>query len=244
MSDICQICGAPAEIGQRDQHGILAPYCAEHAPSELLPATTPAPGTHSLRYDAMCRAIDACHRVDEVKELRNQAKAFEEYARQAQNTEAERKACEIRLRAERRAGEFSAAMEKRQGSRTDQLSSAAIQSKKQQLEQAGISRVQASQWERLADIPQDHFEAMLGGADKPTTSGMIRQTTPPKPNPVSDDALWLWGRLRDFDSKILRRGPANVLSTMTPEMLNDVHTLAPRVAEWLKRVGSLNVIEF
>jgi hypothetical protein len=29
-----------------------------------------------------------------------------------------------------------------------------------------------------------------------------------------------------------------VLSTMTPSMLDDVHTLAPRVAAWLKKIGT------
>jgi hypothetical protein len=53
------------------------------------------------RYEAMCRAIEAAYKVDEVKDIRDQAIALEVYARQAHNTEAERKACEIRLRAER-----------------------------------------------------------------------------------------------------------------------------------------------
>jgi len=52
-----------------------------------------------VRYDAMCRAIDAAFEVDEVKEIRDQALAFEVYSRQARNIEAERRACEIRLRA-------------------------------------------------------------------------------------------------------------------------------------------------
>jgi hypothetical protein len=52
----------------------------------------------------MCRAIEAAYKVDEVKDIRDQAIALEVYARQAHNTEAERKACEIRLRAERKAG--------------------------------------------------------------------------------------------------------------------------------------------
>jgi hypothetical protein len=55
-----------------------------------------------LRYDAMCRAIEAAYKVDEVKDIRDQAIALETYARQAHNVEAERQACEIRLRAERK----------------------------------------------------------------------------------------------------------------------------------------------
>ena len=59
-----------------------------------------------IRYDAMCRAIADAYEVDEVKDLRDKALAIEIYARQARNTEAERQACEIRLRAERKCGQF------------------------------------------------------------------------------------------------------------------------------------------
>jgi spore cortex formation protein SpoVR/YcgB (stage V sporulation) len=66
--------------------------------------------TQLVRYDAMCRAIEACHSVDEVKQIRDQALALATYAQQAHNTDAERKATEIRVRAERRAGELLRSM--------------------------------------------------------------------------------------------------------------------------------------
>ena len=69
--------------------------------------------TALIKYDAMCVAIDVCHRVDEAKEIRNQAAMLKEYARQAGNHDAERKLAAIRVRAERKAGELSAALEKR-----------------------------------------------------------------------------------------------------------------------------------
>ena len=59
-----------------------------------------------IRYDAMVLAIAECHQVDEVKDLRDKAVALKMYFKQARNTEAERKAADIRLRAERRAGEL------------------------------------------------------------------------------------------------------------------------------------------
>lgn len=59
-----------------------------------------------VRYQAMCTAIAECHRVDEATDIRDKARALEVYYQQANNTEAERKAIDIRLRAERRAGEL------------------------------------------------------------------------------------------------------------------------------------------
>src|SRR5580765_3062392 len=68
-----------------------------------------------IRYDAMCHAIDKAFEVDEVKDIRDRALALETYSRQARNTENERKACEIRLRAERKAGKLLSTMEKAKG---------------------------------------------------------------------------------------------------------------------------------
>jgi hypothetical protein len=56
--------------------------------------------------------------TDEAKEIRDKARALEVYAKQAQNREAERKAAEIRIRAERRAGQLLKEM-KDNGQRED-----------------------------------------------------------------------------------------------------------------------------
>ncbi len=37
--------------------------------------------TALVKYDAMCRAIDHAYQVDEVKDIRDKALAFEAYAR-------------------------------------------------------------------------------------------------------------------------------------------------------------------
>jgi transcriptional regulator with XRE-family HTH domain len=207
---------------------------ASHTPG-LQARTSPM-----ARYDAMCLAIEAAYEVDEVKEIRDQAIVLEIYARQAHNVEAERRACEIRLRAERKAGKLSAELARSPGGRPGKTSPRMGRvSKAEALHKAGVSPKQAENWEKLAAVPEQEFEAALADRTvKTTTNGIIRAHVAPKRNPVSTEALWLWGTLRDFERDgLLAKEPVEILSTMTPSMLDDVHALAPRVAAWLRRIG-------
>jgi hypothetical protein len=89
------------------------------------------------------------------------------YARQAKNTEAEQQACEIRLRAERKAGQLLRDMEKLKG-RPQKASTDT------RLSDVGVSYDQSSKWQKLADVPDDSFEAALTDLrETPTTAGII-----------------------------------------------------------------------
>jgi hypothetical protein len=196
--------------------------------------------TQLVRYDAMCHAIAEAYAVDEVKDIRDKARALEIYHRQARNTEAETKACEIRLRAERRCGQLLAEREMakgllKQGQELPQSHGATTET----LDDLGISKTQSSRWQKLAAIPEDEFEATFGQGVRPTTSGIIAAHTEvkPKSNPVDDRALWLWGRLLDFERMgILDADPNYLLSTMLEHMHGTTLELAPIVAEWLGRL--------
>jgi len=59
-----------------------------------------------VKYDAACRALAEAHAIDEVKDIRDRAKAIAAYAKQAGNLEMEIQASEIRFRAERQMGEM------------------------------------------------------------------------------------------------------------------------------------------
>jgi hypothetical protein len=190
-----------------------------------------------VRYDAMCHAIAAAYQIDEVKDIRDKAIALEVYARQARNTEAERQACEIRLRAERKAGQLTAKLPTARGERTD-LTSSHGATKFDALAEAGISPDQASKWERLGGIPDDVFETALHDG-KPTTNGIISAYAPsPERDALKTKALWLWGRLQDFEREgLLEERPADLLAVMSDHMRATTLALSPRVIEWL---GGLN----
>lgn len=192
-----------------------------------------------VRYDAMCRAIEACHSVDEVKQIRDKALALATYAHQAQNTEAERKATEIRLRAERKAGEILIEMKER-GERQKpgeyQKSSDTILAPT--LSELGISPDQSSKWQQLAVVPDHQFESALRDpATKPSTKGILRNGKPEPQERMDPDALWIWGRLRDFErDRITDRDPEELVEAMTEPMKADICRILPSVRAWLREL--------
>jgi|SRR5580765_2025667 len=196
-----------------------------------------------VRYDAMCKAIEACHSVDEVKQIRDKALALAKYAEQAKNTEAERKATEIRLRAERKAGELLSGM-KQTGSRVSDNGSnrGVAQDDTPTLSDLGISRDQSSKWQQLAAVPDHQFESALRDpAAKPSTKGIIRNGKPEPQQRMDEDALWIWGRLRDFErDRITDREPAELIEAMTEPMRADVRRILPSVRAWLRELQERN----
>ena len=190
-------------------------------------------------YDSMVLAIDRCYQVDEVKDLRDKAMAFETYAKQAKNVEAERKAIEVRIRAERRAGELLADMERSPISKGGDVKSESalhaenpISEYAQTLTNGNISPSQAHRWQKLAEMPRVDFENKLQDPlVRPTTAGLLNAD---KPRQAPDDALWLWGRLRDFEREGYFDTDVNeIVGKMSNALQSDARRIAPRLIEWL-----------
>lgn len=210
--------------------------------------------TQLIRYDAMCQAIIACHSVDEVKDIRDQAMAIQIYQRQARNIDAEKKACEIRLRAERRCGQLLKEREMAKGAQGSGSNQHEVRSQlataPETLSDLGISKTQSSRWQKLAAIPEEDFEATFAGPAKPTTTGILaahRAASAPPPvvdvvgetprRPVEPKALWLWGRLLDFEREgIVTADPEVLYDSMLPHMKEATLELSPVVCAWLERL--------
>jgi hypothetical protein len=112
----------------------------------------------------MCRAIAAAHSVDEVKDIHDKALAIEIYSRQARNIENEKRAIEIRIRAERRCGELLKEIkgQLKQGNelpRSDGATTATLLRPRHQ--QRSTFR-----WQKLAAVPPDEFETTFARPEK------------------------------------------------------------------------------
>jgi hypothetical protein len=196
-------------------------------------------------YDAMLTAIAECARVDEVKDIRDKAAALQIYYRQARNLEAEKEAADVRLRAERRVGELLKDLARapagdRKSERSVSADGTLIEPSPygETLAANGMSRQQAHRFQALAEVPQEEFDLALASGPA-TTAGIhardrLRNAGEPDLATVTNKALWLWGRLRDFErERYLAEDPEVLFAGMTALMRADVIRLAPLVGAFL-----------
>lgn len=124
------------------------------------------------KYDAARYALSAAVKVDEVKDIRDKAAAMAAYARQAQDKELLQWATEIKVRAERRAGEMMRDTEKNKGSKGQLLgrdSSGGTmmlppENNTPTLADMGISKNESSRWQKLAAVSDEKFEEAVAAA--------------------------------------------------------------------------------
>ncbi len=128
--------------------------------------------TALVKYEAARQALAEAHTFDEVKQLRNKAEAMRAYAFQAGDHEFAFWAGEIKLRAERKAGELLSAMEKNKGAASPTRSQAATT-----LKEIGITKSQSSRWQQEAELSEPEYKEWVTkvkkrGASFPTSSAL------------------------------------------------------------------------
>jgi hypothetical protein len=161
------------------------------------------------KYERMVMAIRECFRVDEVKEMRDQAEAIRVYALQAGNFGVERLAELIRLRAEHRAGELltQAKADGRlaPGRPTTNENGSTMAPF---LESVGVTKKQSSIWREFAAIPWWWVEENVRKVKRPTALGLIVKHTgkpggvqEPFPKTISVD-FYSAEDMKEFGEKI------------------------------------------
>jgi hypothetical protein len=136
--------------------------------------------TDLVLYDGARRALAEAHRVDEVKDIIDKAMAMQLYAKQAKDETLITQATEIRMRAERRAGELLIEMEERNeremkgGDRRSKSQAATLIAPPPKLADLGVSKTQSSRWQRLAALKDERFEEELKQRSKRAYDGIAR----------------------------------------------------------------------
>ena len=151
-----------------------------------------------VKFDQAYQAIMIAKTVDEVKQIRDKAEALRAYLKQqGESLEMQNTCAEIRLRAERRAGQLLIEIPRSNGGRPlehiDENMSNDWTSFSQILLENDVSRSTAYNWQAIATLPEPIFEQAIietkNNCDELTSSRMLKiarryiaknnKTTPP-----------------------------------------------------------------
>lgn len=121
----------------------------------------PMVGTQLIHFDKAREALALASSIDEVKQIRDQAEAIRQYIRQQKGSlEIQNQAAEIKIRAERRAGEMLGEIEKNPGGRPSENLSHDVISyfPLPTLPELGITAMQSHRWQLEAKVPEEIFQ--------------------------------------------------------------------------------------
>jgi hypothetical protein len=105
----------------------------------------------------------------------------------------------------------------------------------------GISKQQSSDWQKLADIPEEEFEARLNAnnrTEKPSTAELLGKSKAEMPDcSVDPEVLFIWGRLMDFARhKVTELNPHQVFEAMLITQQEDLLRFVPLLVPWLNQL--------
>jgi hypothetical protein len=118
-----------------------------------------------------------------VKNIRDLPAALKAYAKQAgEGLDNQNLMAEIKLRAERRAGELLQDMEDaRPGKKPTELGNTVLPNSAPTLAEVGITKMQSSRWQAVAKIPEevfeDHIAETKAGKAELTTASVLHRAT-------------------------------------------------------------------
>lgn len=180
-----------------------------------------------VRYEAARHALAEAYRVDEVKDIRDQAVAMQHYAWQAKDRALIDHATEIRLRAEIRAGELLAESKERGerdpgkgGDRKSRSRAATVK-----LSEIGVTKTQSSRWQKLAALPKKDQEAKIATAKRKAEAaidGPVRVVNPvPKHTQGNKHAPRVIGPI-DRCTAMVRETVLEIMREMQPAEFDDL----------------------
>jgi hypothetical protein len=163
---------------------------------------------------------------------------------------AQANALAIRARAEMRlAEEYDAAQERGEvagigGNRGNQFASV-DNANAATAADLGLRRDEIHEARKLRDAERDDpglvartIDGMIERGEEPTSAALRREVTSrPAPKRMNQSALWLWGRIKDFERMgVLSENPDFLVSEMTDPMRADMRQMVPAVRAFLEQM--------
>lgn len=142
--------------------------------------------TALVKFDQAYRALQEARTIDEIKEVRDKAEALRLYVKQqGDSLEMQNTCAEIKLRAERRAGELLAEMPKNSGGgdrKSENYKNHSFHNDRGDneptLSDIGIDYNQSHRWQQIAKLPEETFEQEIAetkaGNRELTSSRMLK----------------------------------------------------------------------
>lgn len=120
-----------------------------------------------------------CRTLDDIMAIRERAEGIRHYCRAARvSLELQNEATEIKLRAERRAGEMLAEMDLHGGGRPTETGNAVLPVSAPKLSDLGITKMQSTRWQQQAKVPEQEFESHVNeireSGRELTTKGVMK----------------------------------------------------------------------
>ena len=146
--------------------------------------------TALIEIDQARQALERASSLVDVKDIRDKAAALRDYAKQALHSlDMQNRCAEIKLRAERKAGQMLRDQDKNKGAATADEHERGLP----RLEDLGITHSQSSRWQAIASVPENIFEERIGKAkaagEELTSAAFLRLAGKFKPageRPASD----------------------------------------------------------
>lgn len=223
---------------------------------------TPIPSdTLPVLIDRATAALDAARDSAEVLEARDMARVAYDAAKSAGRIakakqahdsiisdvhRAQAHALAIRARAEMRlAEEYDAAQERGEVATAGRnVGNGNVSATAADL---GLRRDEIHEARRLRDAEQAEpglirrsLDAMIERGEEPTRAALKREVMErPAPKQMNQTALWLWGRVKDFERMgVLSHPAAFLVSEMTEPMRADMRRMVPQVRAFLEQTES------
>lgn len=141
--------------------------------------------TALLKLDKAYSALMEAKTIDELKDIRDKAEALRLYVKQQKQSLEMQNACaELKIRAERRAGELLKEMER--ANKNDNLKRGPMSQAETSgseyshaIDEANISRSTAYRWQTIAELPEENFEQEIAetknNSNELTSSRMLQK---------------------------------------------------------------------